>query len=122
MIRSNLCDYSDGYILGKGTITIPNRIAGGAVVNNAIKKVIFKNCAQFTDWITKTNNAQVDYAQDIDITMPMNNLREYIDSYLKMSGNLWQYYRDKPAVDNNNNSIYFPADNNNIASFKFKQQ
>ena len=45
MIRSNLCDYSDEYIHVKGTITIPN----SAAENNANKKVIFKNCAPFTN-------------------------------------------------------------------------
>ena len=43
MIRSSLCDYSDAYILVKGTITVPNTAAAGAVVKNANKKVIFTN-------------------------------------------------------------------------------
>ena len=58
----------------------------------------------------------------IDLVMPMYNLTEYNDAYLNISGSLWQYYRDEPALDNNGNIIYFPADNNNSASFKFKQQ
>ena len=37
-IRSSLCDYSDAYILVKGTI-IPNTAAPGAAINNANKKV-----------------------------------------------------------------------------------
>ena len=41
MMRSNLCDYSDLYILVKGTIIVPNTAATGAAVNNANKKVIF---------------------------------------------------------------------------------
>ena len=45
MIRSNLCDYSDAYILAKGTITVPNMKAVGAAVNNTNKKVICKNYA-----------------------------------------------------------------------------
>ena len=45
MIRYNLCDYSDSYILVKGTITVPNAPAAGAAVGNTNKKVIFKNCA-----------------------------------------------------------------------------
>ena len=32
-----------------------------------------------------------------------------------------QYYRDEPALDSNGN-IDFPDDNNNSASFKFKQK
>ena len=107
MIRSNLCDYSDAYILFKGTITVPNMAAVGATVNNTNKKVIFKNCAPFTNCITKINNTQVDDTQDIDIAMPMYNLIEYSDAYLKTSGNLWQYYRDEPALDDNRNIIDF---------------
>ena len=73
VIRSSLCDYSDAYILVKGTITVPNTAAAGAAINNTNKKVVFKNCAPFTSCITKINNTQVDYAEDIDIVMPMYN-------------------------------------------------
>ena len=49
MSKSSLCDYSDAYILFKGTITVNNTAATGADANNANKNVIFKNCAPFTD-------------------------------------------------------------------------
>ena len=52
----------------------------------------------------------------------MCNLIEYSDAYSKTSGRLRQYYRDDPALDNNNNIIDFPANNNNSILFKFKQQ
>ena len=65
MIRSNLCDYSDAYILVKGTIKVPNTAAAGAVVNNTNKKVMFKNFAHFTDCIIEINNTQVDDAQTV---------------------------------------------------------
>ena len=52
----------------------------------------------------------------------MYNLIEYSDAYSKTSGSLRQYYRDDPALDNNNNIIDFPANNNNSILFKFKQQ
>ena len=119
MIRSSLCDYSDPYIHVKGTITVPNMAAAGAAVNNTNKKVVFKNCALFTSCITKINNIQVDYAEDIDIVMPMYNLLEYSNAYLKTSGSLWQYYKDEPAIGANGNIIDFSNINN---SFKFKQQ
>ena len=45
--------------------------------------------------------------------MPMYNLIEYSDVYSNTSGSLWQYYRDEPALDNNNNLIDFSANNNN---------
>ena len=53
IIRSNLYDYSDAYILVKETIRVPNTAAAGVAVNNTNKKVIFKNCAPFTDCITE---------------------------------------------------------------------
>ena len=56
----------------------------------------------------------------MDIVMPMYNLIEYSNAYLKTSGSLWKYYRDKPVVDNNNNSIDFPDNNNNNNSISFK--
>ena len=52
-------------------MTVPNTAAAGTAVNNTNKKVVFKNCAPFTSCITKVNNAQVDYAEYIDIVMPM---------------------------------------------------
>ena len=91
MLRSSLCDYSDTYILVKGNITVNNTAAAGADANNNNKKVIFKNCAPFTNCISKINNKQIDNAEYIDIVMPMYNLIEYSDDYLKTSGSLWQY-------------------------------
>ena len=54
--------YSDAYILVKGTITVPNTVAASAAVNNTNKRVIFKNFAPFTNYITEINNTQVDDA------------------------------------------------------------
>ena len=65
IIRSNSCDYSDAYILVKGTITVRNTAAAGATVNKTNKKVIFKNYAPFTDRITEVNNTQVVDAQKL---------------------------------------------------------
>ena len=122
MIRSNFCHYSDVFILVIGTITVPNRADAGATVSNTNKKVIFKNCAPFTDCITEINSTQVNDAQKIDIVMPMYNLIEYSDAYSKTSGNLWQYYRGKLDLDKNSNIIDFPANNSNSVSFKFKEK
>ena len=74
MVRSSLCDYSDAYILVKGNITVNNTAADGAAANNTNKKVIFKNCAPFTNCITKINNSEIDNAQYIHIVIPMYNL------------------------------------------------
>ena len=70
MLKSSLCDYSDAYILVKGYIAVPNTATAGADANNTNKKVIFKNCAPFTNCINEINNTQVDNAKDIDIVMP----------------------------------------------------
>ena len=56
MLKSSLCDYSDAYILVKGTISVNNTAATGAAVNNINKKVILKNCAPFTNRISEINN------------------------------------------------------------------
>ena len=90
MLRSSLCDYSDAYILVKGNITVNNTAADGAAANNTNKKVIFKNCAPFTNCISRINNTEIDNAQYIDIVIPMNNLIEYSDNYSKITGSLWQ--------------------------------
>ena len=87
MLRSSLCDYSDAYILVKGNIAVNN--TAGAAANNTNKKVIFKNCALFTNCISKINNTQIDNAEHIDIVIPMHNFIEYSDNYSKTSGNLW---------------------------------
>ena len=119
MLKSSLCDYSDAYILVKGTITVNNTVAADADANNTDKKVIFKNCAPFTNYISKINNTQVHNVKDIDIVMPMYNLIEYSDNYAKTFRSLWQYFKDIPAVDNNNAIVNF-AESNFANSFNFK--
>ena len=101
MLRSNLCDYADGYILVKGTITITGYGADDAEkqLDERNKGVIFKNSAPFTKCKSRINGRDIDNAQDIDIVMSMYNLIEYSDNYSKTSGSLWQYYKDDP---NNN--------------------
>ena len=96
--------------------------AAGASVNNTNKTVILQSSAPFTSCITEINNTQVDNPQDIDIVMPMHNLIEYSNAYLKISGSLCQYYTDEPALDNNGNILDFSANGNKSSSFNFKQQ
>ena len=110
MLRSNLCDYADAYILVKGTITITGAGDDDTAkrLDEPNKGVIFKNCAPFTECISRINSADLDNAQDIDIVMPMYNLTEYSDNYSKTSGSLWQYYKDEPN-DNLANSESFQS-------------
>ena len=119
MLKSSLCDYSDAYILVKGTISVNNTAAANAAVNNTNKKVIFKNCVPFTNCISEINNTQIDNAKDIDIVMPMYNLIEYSDNYAKTTGSLWQYCKDISARDNNNLIAEFTS-GNTTDSFNFK--
>ena len=116
--RSSLCDYSNPYIRIKRTITIPNTATAGASVNNTNKKVMFKNCAPFSNCTNEINDTQVDDACDIDVVMSMYNLIEYSYIYSKTES-LWQHYRDEPAIEIGDSIIHFPADNNSVL-FKFK--
>ena len=111
MLRSNLCDYADSYILVKRTITITGAGNDDATkqLDERKKGVTFKNCAPFTKCISRINNTDIYNTQDIAIVMPMYNLIEYRDNYSKTSGSLWQYYKDDP-----NNDI------TQSESFKFK--
>ena len=98
MLRPNLCDYADSYILVKGTITITGAGANANAeqTDERDKGVTFKNYAPFTKCISRINNTDIDNAHDINIVMPMYNLIEYSDNYSKASGILWQYYKDDP--------------------------
>ena len=109
MLRPNLCDYADAYILVKGTITITGNARpetdwrrtaakswAARQADERDKGVTFKNCAPFVKCISIINNTETDNDKDIDIVMPMYNLIEYSDNYSKTSGSLWQYYKDDP--------------------------
>ena len=88
MLRSNLCDYADAYIVVNGIITITGAGADGAArrADERDKEITFKNWAPFTKCTSRINNTDIDSAQDIDIVMPMYNLIEYSDNYSKTSG------------------------------------
>ena len=92
MLRSDLCDFSDAYIVVKGDITVTEP-------NNAKrnKSVAFKNNAPFINCISKIHGVQIDSAEDLDIVMPMHKLLEYSKNYRKTTGGLWNYYRDEPS-------------------------
>ena len=71
-------------------MTVPNTAATAAAVepDNRNKKVIFKNLVTFTDCTGEINTTEIDLAKDIDVVMPMYNLIEYSQSYLKILGRL----------------------------------
>ena len=107
------------YILVKGKISVNDTTAAGADANNTNKKVIFKNCALFTDCISKINNTHVDNAKDIDIVIPMCPLIKYSSNYSKTSESLWQYCKDIPAVNSNGDIVKFNSANA-TDSYNFK--
>ena len=78
MLRSDLSDYNDTYIVVKGKITVTNP-------NNKAydKKLALRNNAPFLSCISKINNTLTDNAKDLDIAMPMYNLLEYSKNYRK---------------------------------------
>ena len=88
-LMSALCNYSDSYILVKGAATVT-----GPDNATRTQHVAFKNCAPFTSCITEINNTQVDKARDLDAVMPMYNLLEYSENYLKTTGRLYRFSRD----------------------------
>ena len=104
MLKSSLCDYSDAYILVKGTISVNNTAAADPDANNINKKVIFKNCAPFINCISEINNTQIDNAKDIDIVMSMYNLIEYSDNLIFMQkqqevyGNIVKIYQPEMII------------------------
>ena len=116
MLRSNLCDYSDAYISVKGTFTV----AGNNLRDRRNRPLILKNNAPFVSCITRINGELIEYADDLDIVMPMYNLLEYSKNYRKTIG-LYNYYRDELSNDANNNQF------NNIKvvnsnTFKYKNK
>ena len=122
MLRSDLCDYSDAYILVKGTITV----TAPGVNNNANnirdkrnRPLILKNNAPFVSCITRINGELIEDADDLDIVMSMYNLLEYSKNYRKTIGSLYNYYRDElsdDADDNNFDNIKVV----NSEAFKYK--
>ena len=123
-LRSNLCDYTDAYILVKGTITVTSLGANNGANNIRDKKnrpLILKTNAPFVSCITRINGELIEDADDLDIVMPMYNLLEYSKNYRKTIGSLYNYYRDELTNDGNDNNF----DNRNVANsntFKYKNK
>ena len=112
MLRSSLCDYSDAYILVKGTITVTAPGANNNANNIRDKRnrqLILKNNAPFVSCIKGINGELIEDADDLDIVMPMYNLLEYSKNYRKIIGSLYNYYKDELSDD---------ADDNNFDNIK----
>ena len=120
MLRSNLCDYSDAYILVKGKIVV----TAPGVNNNANnirdkrnRPLILKNNAPFVSCITRINGELIEDADDLDVVMPMHNLLEYSKNYRKTIGSLYNYYRDELGRNDNNNDNTVNSD-----TFRYKSK
>ena len=72
MLRSDLCGFSDAYIAVKGTITLEVDYDA----NKRNKNLAFKNNVPFINCISKINGVQIDNADDLDVVMPMYNLKK----------------------------------------------
>ena len=72
VLKSNLCDYNDAYLLVNGDITV------GAV---HATQVAFKNCPPFTKCITEIDGTTVDETEKLDLVVLMYNLLEYSSNY-----------------------------------------
>ena len=112
MLRSKLCNYSDAYILVKGTITV-TALGVNNNANNIRDKtnraVILKNNSPFVSCIARINGELIEDADDLDIVLSMYNLLEYSKNYRKTIGSLYDYYRDELSDD---------ADDNNFDNIK----
>ena len=136
MLRSVLYDCSDAYIVVKGNITVAkkiftaadfeapnNTVANVNAANTAnimllVKKMVFKNNAPFINCISKINGIKIDNVEDLDVVMPMYNLLEYSKHYIKATGSLWNYYRDEPNSDTDDNEIMHSIINSESFDYK----
>ena len=108
VLKPNLCDYADAYILVDGTI----RGTGG----NANTRLALKNCTPFTKCNLEINDKHVTTAENLDIVMPIYNLIEYSDNYQDSSASPYQYKRDEPPEANPIADLTV----NTSSSFKYK--
>ena len=120
MLRSDLCDYADAYILVNGTITVMAAAGANNIRDKKNRKLILKNNAPFVSCITRINGELIENADDLDIVMPIYNLVEYSKNYRKTIGLLYNYYRDELTNDNNHNFANRNVVNSNAFKYKTK--
>ena len=100
MLRSDLCDFNDVYIVVKRDTALE----GDNDANKRNRNLAFKKNASFINCISKINGIKIDNAEDLDVVMPMHNLLEYSKNYRKTTGSLWNYHRDEPSNPLSSNS------------------
>ena len=112
MLRSDLCDYNDAYIVIKGIATVSAEESDRDEMN---RDFVLKNNAPFTSCISKINGVLIENAKDLGIVIPMYNLLGYSKNYSKTSGSLWNYYRDELTDETNEDN----GSNKNVINSKF---
>ena len=117
MLRSDLCDYADAYILVNGKIIV----TGNNPRDRQNKPLILKNNAPFVSCITKINGELIEDAEDLDIVMPMCNLLEYSKNYRKTIGSFYNYHRDE-LNDNDNDPSFVNTKVVNSSAFIYKNK
>ena len=100
MLRSDLCDYSDAYIVVKGDITVE----GTENRDRKNRNVVLKNNAPFISCISKINGVLIENAEDLDAVMPLYSLLKCSKNYSKTCGSLWNYYRDELTDEKNDDN------------------
>ena len=103
MLRSDLCDFNDAYIVVIGNIALE----GDNDTNKRNKNLALKNNAPFINCISKFNGVKIDNAEDLDVVMPMYNLLKYSKNYRKTKGSLLKYFRDELSNPLSSNSESF---------------
>ena len=91
VLKPNLCDYADAYILVDGSIRAANAVDDDT-------RLALKNCAPFTKCNLEINDEHVDTVENLDIVMPMYNLIKYSDNYQDSSATLYQCKPDEPQL------------------------
>ena len=121
MLRSNLCDYSDAYILVKSTITV-NGVLNGAEndITRRNRPLTLKNNAPFVSCITRINGKLIEDTDDIDIVIPKYNLLEYSKNYRKTIESLYNHYSDELTNDDNDNFANRNVVNSEASKYKKK--
>ena len=100
MLRFDLCDYSDEYIVVKGNVTASADERDRDEMN---RQGILKNDAPFISLISKIHGVLVENGEDLDFAAPLYCLLKYSKNYSKTCASLWNYYRDELTDEANDN-------------------
>ena len=137
MLKSDLCDYSDPYIVLKGNINVTKKYLLLIILRHLIiqmqlqmllmllmimrlvkKKLVSKNNTPFINCNSKINCVKIDNTEDLEVVMPMYNLLECSKNYKKTTGSFCKYYRDKPNSDTDDNEMKYSIINSKSFDYK----